>query len=187
MQNGLVKNNKRHLILALLFLGWCLSYLDRMAMNVGIVQIAKDFNLSPSVMGVVLSSFFAGYALMQVPGGWLADKFGSRKVIVVAIVFWSVFTVFTGMAWSLMSMIIIRFMFGLGEGGYPAASSKAIADVFPKEERPSAQTTMMSSNSLGGVIAPLIATPLLVWIGWQNLFMVIGVLGVFGAALLWHY
>jgi MFS family permease len=187
MQNGLVKNNKRHLILALLFLGWCLSYLDRMAMNVGIVQIAKDFNLSPSVMGVVLSSFFAGYALMQVPGGWLADKFGSRKVIVVAIVFWSIFTVFTGMAWSLMSMIIIRFMFGLGEGGYPAASSKAIADVFPKEERPSAQTTMMSSNSLGGVIAPLIATPLLVWIGWQNLFMVIGVLGVFVAALLWHY
>ena len=156
-------------------------------MNVGIVQIAKDFNLSPSVMGVVLSSFFAGYALMQVPGGWLADKFGSRKVIVVAIAFWSIFTVFTGMAWSLMSMIIIRFMFGLGEGGYPAASSKAIADVFPKEERPSAQTTMMSSNSLGGVIAPLIATPLLVWIGWQNLFMVIGVLGVFVAVLLWRY
>ncbi|MCY9005889.1 MFS transporter [Peribacillus frigoritolerans] len=187
MQSSPVKNNKRHMILALLFLGWCLSYLDRMAMNVGIVEIAKDFNLSPSVMGVVLSSFFAGYALMQVPGGWLADKFGSRKVIVVAILFWSLFTVFTGMAWSLMSMIIIRFMFGLGEGGYPAASSKAIADVYPKEERPSAQTTMMSSNSLGGVIAPLIATPLLVWIGWQNLFIVIGIVGVLVAALLWYY
>jgi MFS family permease len=187
LEKALKKNNKRHMILGLLFLAWCLSYLDRMAMNVGIVEIAKDFNLSPSVMGVVLSSFFAGYALMQVPGGWLADKYGSRKVIVVAILFWSLFTVFTGMAWSLMSMIFIRFLFGLGEGGYPAASSKAIADVFPKEERPSAQTTMMSSNSLGGVIAPLIATPLLVWIGWQNLFMVIGILGVFVAALLWYY
>ena len=175
------------MILALLFLGWCLSYLDRMAMNVGIVEIAKDFNLSPSVMGVVLSSFFAGYALMQLPGGWLADKFGSRKVIAIAILFWSIFTVLTGMAWSLMSMIMIRFMFGLGEGGYPAASSKAIADVFPKAERTSAQTIMMSSNSLGGVIAPLIATPLLVWIGWQNLFLAIGILGVFVAALLWYY
>jgi sugar phosphate permease len=175
------------MILALLFLGWCLSYLDRMAMNVGIVEIAKDFNLSPSVMGIVLSSFFAGYALMQLPGGWLADKFGSRKVIAIAILFWSLFTVLTGMAWSLMSMIIIRFMFGLGEGGYPAASSKAIADVFPKAERTSAQTIMMSSNSLGGVIAPLIATPLLVWIGWQNLFIAIGILGVFVAALLWYY
>ena len=187
MKNEQVPNKKRHIILSLLFLGWCLSYLDRMAMNVGIVEIAKDFNLSPSVMGVVLSSFFAGYALMQLPGGWLADKFGSRKVIVIAIVLWSLFTVFTGMAWSLMSMIIIRFMFGLGEGGYPAASSKAIADVFPKKERTSAQTIMMSSNSLGGVIAPLIATPLLVWIGWQNLFFAIGILGFFVAALLWYY
>ena len=175
------------MILALLFLGWCLSYLDRMAMNVGIVEIAKDFNLSPSVMGVVLSSFFAGYALMQLPGGWLADKFGSRKVIAIAILLWSIFTVLTGMAWSLMSMIMIRFMFGLGEGAYPSASSKAIADVFPKAERTSAQTIMMSSNSLGGVIAPLIATPLLVWIGWQNLFIAIGILGVFVAAALWYY
>ncbi|AZV41846.1 MFS transporter [Peribacillus asahii] len=187
MQNNQINNKKRHVILALLFLGWCLSYLDRMAMNVGIVEIAKDFNLSPSVMGVVLSSFFAGYALMQLPGGWLADKFGSRKVIAIAILFWSIFTVLTGMAWSLMSMIMIRFMFGLGEGAYPAASSKAIADVFPKAERTSAQTIMMSSNSLGGVIAPLIATPLLVWIGWHNLFITIGILGVFVAALLWYY
>ncbi|MGK7379606.1 MFS transporter [Planococcus sp. 1R117A] len=187
MQNTEVKNKKRHMILALLFLGWILSYLDRMAMNVGIVEIAKDFNLSPTVMGVVLSSFFAGYALMQLPGGWLADKFGSRKVIAIAILLWSLFTVLTGMAWSLMSMILIRFMFGLGEGAYPAASSKAISDVFPKEERTSAQTIMMSSNSLGGVIAPLIATPLLVWIGWQNLFMAIGIVGVFVAALLWYY
>ncbi|MEH6947106.1 MFS transporter [Bacillus sp. JJ634] len=187
MQNNQINNKKRYVILALLFLGWCLSYLDRMAMNVGIVEIAKDFNLSPSVMGVVLSSFFAGYALMQLPGGWLADKFGSRKVIAIAILFWSIFTVLTGMAWSLMSMIMIRFMFGLGEGAYPAASSKAIADVFPKAERTSAQTIMMSSNSLGGVIAPLIATPLLVWIGWHNLFITIGILGVFVAALLWYY
>lgn len=187
MQNSITVNKKRYMILALLFLGWCLSYLDRMAMNVGIVEIAKDFKLSPTVMGVVLSSFFAGYALMQVPGGWLSDKYGSRKVITIAIIFWSIFTVLTGMAWSLMSMVMIRFMFGLGEGGYPAASSKAIASVFPKRERPGAQTIMMSSNSLGGVIAPLIATPLLVWIGWQNLFIVIGILGVFVAWLLWYY
>lgn len=187
MQTSSKENNKRHLILALLFLGWCLSYLDRLAMNLGIVYIAKDFNLSPSVMGIVLSSFFAGYALMQVPGGWLTDKFGSGKVVTVAILFWSLFTVLTGMAWSLMSMIMIRFLFGLGEGAYPAASSKAIATVFPKKERPGAQTIMMSSNSLGGVIAPLIATPLLVWIGWRSLFWVIGILGIFVAWLLWYY
>lgn len=179
--------NKKHIILALLFLGWCLSYLDRMAMNVSIVEIAKEFDLSPAALGVVLSSFFAGYALMQVPGGWLADKFGSRKIVAVSIIFWSIFTVLTGFAGSLISMIFIRFLFGLGEGGYPSASSKAIADSFPKEERSGAQTIMMSSNSLGGVIAPLIATPLLVWIGWRNVFFAIGVLGVIVAWLLWRY
>lgn len=179
--------NKKHIILSLLFLGWCLSYLDRMAMNVSIVEIAKEFNLSPSALGVVLSSFFAGYALMQVPGGWLADKYGSRKVVTVSIIFWSIFTVLTGFAGSLISMILIRFLFGIGEGGYPAASSKAIAETFPKKERSGAQTIMMSSNSLGGVIAPLIATPLLVWIGWRNVFFVIGVLGVIMAWLLWRY
>lgn len=57
MPNSITVNKKRYMILALLFLGWCLSYLDRMAMNVGIVEIAKDFKLSPTVMGVVLSSF----------------------------------------------------------------------------------------------------------------------------------
>lgn len=181
------KNSKRHVILTLLFTGWCLSYLDRMAMNVSIVEVAKEFHLSPSALGVVLSSFFAGYALMQVPGGWLADKYGSRKIITIAIIFWSIFTVFTGFAWSLLSMIMIRFLFGLGEGAYPAASSKAIADAFPKEERAKAQTIMMSSNSLGGVIAPLIATPLLVWIGWRNVFIAIGLLGIIVAWLLWYY
>jgi len=181
------KKNPKYTILTLLFIGWCLSYLDRMAMNVSIVEIAKEFHLSPSALGIVLSSFFAGYALMQFPGGWLADKYGSRKIIAIAIIFWSIFTVFTGFAWSLLSMIMIRFLFGLGEGAYPAASSKAIADTFPKQERSMAQTVMMSSNSLGGVIAPLIATPLLVWIGWRNVFLVIGALGIIVAWLLWHY
>src|SRR5581483_8522027 len=90
--------NKKYIILALLFLGWCLSYLDRMSMNVSIVQIAKEFHLSPTALGVVLSSFFAGYALMQIPGGWLADKYGSRKIVAVCIIFWSIFTVATGFA-----------------------------------------------------------------------------------------
>ena len=74
-----------------------------------------------------------------------------------------------------------------GKEDTPRLVCKAIADVFPKQERTSAQTIMMSSNSLGGVIAPLIATPLLVWIGWQNLFIAIGLFGVLFAATLWYY
>ena len=119
-----------------------------------------------------------GYAIMQIPGGWLADRFGSRKVIVAAVVAWSIFTAMSGLAWSLTSLILIRFLFGIGEGGY-AAGLKAIADYFPKDKRTKAQSTMMSSNAFGAAIAPIICAPLLVAFGWRNVFLFVGVLGIF--------
>jgi MFS family permease len=115
---------------------------------------------------------------MQIPGGWLADRFGSRKVIVIAVLFWSVFTALTGLAWSLTSLLLIRFLFGIGEGGYPSASTKAISDYFPADKRTKAQSTMMSSNALGGALAPIICAPLLVWLGWRHVFWVISLLGI---------
>src|SRR5213079_2622883 len=106
-------------------------------------KIVKNLSLDASQLGIILSSFFFGYAFMQIPGGWLADRFGSRKVIVVAVLMWSVFTGLTGLAWSLTSLLLIRLLFGLGEGSFPAGSTKAISDYFPKERRTKAQSTMM--------------------------------------------
>ncbi|MGC8001054.1 MFS transporter, partial [Salmonella enterica] len=80
--------------------------------------------LKPSDLGILLSSFFLGYSLLQLPGGWLADRYGSRPVIVISILLWSVFTGVTGVAWSITSLVVIRFIFGLGEGAFPAASVK---------------------------------------------------------------
>jgi MFS family permease len=84
---------RRHLILAILFSAYLLCYMDRMAIATAIPFIAKDFGLSPLGMGGVLSAFFVGYALMQLPGGMLADKFGPRRVMTASIVSWSLFTV----------------------------------------------------------------------------------------------
>ncbi|MGY4352350.1 MFS family permease [Bradyrhizobium sp. GM7.3] len=67
---------------------------------------------------------------MQVPGGWLSDRFGSKYVVIITIVMWSLFTAFTSLAWSLTSLIAIRFMFGIAEGGFPPASIRAVAEVF---------------------------------------------------------
>ncbi|TCP23736.1 sugar phosphate permease [Scopulibacillus darangshiensis] len=181
-----LKNNK-HFILGLLFTGWLLDYLDRMVMSVAVVAIAKDFSLEPGAVGAVLSSFFAGYAIMQIPGGWLSDKFGSRKMLIVSIIFWSIFTVLSGLAWSLISLLVIRFLFGIGEGGYPSASQKAISDFFPKKERAKASSTMMSSNSFGLALAPLVAAPMMVWMGWRLMFIVMGVLGIVMAIIFWKY
>ena len=176
--NGSVNKSESKMILLVLYFGWIISYIDRTVISLAIVQIGEDFTLDASKLGIVLSSFFMGYAIMQIPGGWLADRFGSRKVIVAAVVAWSIFTAMSGLAWSLTSLLLIRFLFGIGEGGYPAASTKAIADYFHKDKRTKAQSTMMSSNAFGAALAPIICAPLLVAFGWRNVFLFVGLLGI---------
>ncbi|WP_211748389.1 MFS transporter [Paenibacillus sp. Marseille-Q4541] len=178
MKDSLTKEPNSKMILAVLFTAWIVSYIDRTVISLALSQMGKDMSLDASLLGIVLSSFFLGYALMQIPGGWLADKFGSRKVIVIAVLFWSLFTGLSGFAWSLTSLLLIRFLFGIGEGAYPAASTKAISDYFSKEKRTKAQSTMMSSNALGGAIAPILCAPLLLWLGWRHTFLAISLLGI---------
>ncbi len=178
---------KRNWILALLFLGWALGNLDRYIMNYAVLHITEDLSLSASSTGLLLSSFFAGYALMQLPGGWLADRFGARKVLITAVIMWSIFTGLTGAAWSMASMIIIRFLFGIGEGGFQPASSKIISQAFPKENRASAMSIMLSSGGIVALIIPILSVTLLTTIGWRTTFVIIGFIGAIIAVLYWYF
>ncbi|MFM1654195.1 MFS transporter [Brevibacillus sp. B_LB10_24] len=172
------KGTGKYVIFILLYLSWCISYIDRAAISIALASIGKEFQLDASVLGVVLSTFFVGYAIMQIPGGWLADKYGSKKVIMIAILMWSIFTVATGLAWSLTSLIVIRLLFGLGEGAFPAASIKGVAEVFPKKDSPKMTSALLSSNYIGSALAPLLIAPMLISFGWRTMFLVIGVAGV---------
>src|SRR6516164_522951 len=136
----------------LLYIAFCISYIDRAAISLALGQIGKDFNLQAADLGIVISAFFLGYAAMQVPGGWLADRFGSKFVVIVTIAMWSLFTVMTGFAWSLVSLIAIRFIFGLAEGGFPSASIKGVAELFDKESRPKMSALLTSSNYAGSMV-----------------------------------
>lgn len=162
----------------LLYLAYVISYVDRAAITLALTQIGKDFNLQASDLGIVISAFFLGYAAMQIPGGWLADRFGSKFVIVIAIASWSVFTVLTSFAWSLGSLIVIRLIFGLTEGAYPSASVKGVTELFDKPSRPKLSALLVSSNYAGSMLAPLIMAPLLIAFGWRQAFEVIGIAGV---------
>src|SRR5688572_25770347 len=108
----------RYTVLSVLVASWLLCYLDRMVMASAIPFIAEDFKLSPLQMGQVMSAFFVGYALMQIPGGLLADRFGPRIVLAVSLVWWSVMTALTGVVGGLAALLVIRVLFGLGEGPY---------------------------------------------------------------------
>ncbi|AND89581.1 MULTISPECIES: MFS transporter [Bradyrhizobium] len=162
----------------LLYIAYCISYIDRAAISLALAQIGKDFNLQAADLGIVISAFFLGYAAMQVPGGWLSDRFGSKYVVIVTIVMWSLFTAFTSLAWSLISLIAIRFIFGIAEGGFPPASIRAIAEVFKKDSRPKMSGLLLSSNYAGSMVAPLIMAPLILWLGWRHAFNAIGIAGI---------
>jgi MFS family permease len=188
MKNILNKGNQttgKYVAFVLLYLGWCISYIDRAAINIALASIGKEFSLNPSVLGVVLSTFFIGYAIMQLPGGWLADKFGSKRVIIFSLLLWSLFTVATGFAWSLTSLIVIRFLFGIGEGAFPCASLKGVAEYFPKAERPKMTAALLSSNYVGSAIAPIVIVPLMLHFGWRHMFLTFGVLGIAFVVIYW--
>jgi MFS transporter, ACS family, glucarate transporter len=173
-----LSQNWKYVIIILLFLGWSIGNFDRFFMNYAILGISKDLQLSASQTGIVLSSFFAGYALMQIPGGWLADRFGFRKIITIAVFAWSVFTIMSGMAWSFMSLILIRFLFGLGEGSFFPSASKGIASWFPQNERSRAMSIMLTSGTVMGVIAPIIGTQSMQSVGWRMIFYIAGAIGI---------
>jgi sugar phosphate permease len=177
------KTTNRYVVFVMLYLGWCVSYVDRVAINLSLASISKDMHLAPAAMGLVLSSFFIAY--MQLPGGWLADKYGSKKVIMLTLILWSAFTVFTGFAWSLVSLIVIRFLFGIGEGAFPCASFKGIPEYFPRAERPRMISLLVSSNYTGSAIAPLLVAPLMLLFGWRNMFYIIGIVGCAYVLVYW--
>lgn len=170
-------------VFVLLYLGYVISYIDRSAISLALSHIGKDFNLGPAELGVVLSAFYLGYAAMQIPGGWLADRFGAKAVVIVSISLWSFFTLMTGLAWSLASLLVIRFLFGLGEGSYPSSAIKGVAEIYTRKDRPKMASLMISSNYTGSFIAPLIIAPLILWLGWRDVFLAIGVAGVIFAVI----
>lgn len=178
-----VQNPK--MILILLFAGNLFSAMDRFVINYGIVHISDDLQLSASSTGMILSVFFLGYAIMQIPGGWMADRFGARIVLIVSVFSFTIFTSLTGVAWSLVSLLIIRFMFGLGEGSFFPAGAKMISVAIPQEKRSQAMSVFLSALTVAGVISPILAATLLVSIGWRMMFGIIGIFGFTIGLLYW--
>jgi sugar phosphate permease len=175
----------RHTALTALFMIWILSYMDRMAMATAVPYIAKEFNLSAVAMGGLISAFFFGYAASQIPGGILADRFGSRKVITWGVLWWSVFTFFTGLANNVFNMMWIRIFFGIGEGIVPAATWKACATWSPARERSTTAALMLSSNSLGPALAPLFVTAVMAAWGWRMVFYSLFIPGILLVLWVW--
>lgn len=173
-----LQSENRYVVFFFLYIGFCISYIDRSAIGLALPAVSKDFNLAPTEMGVVISAFFIGYSIMQIPGGWLSDHFGSKTVILVALTLWSIFTFTTGHASTLAGLLFLRFVFGLCEGPYAGSCYRAIAEYFPRELRPAFTTGILSSNYIGSAMAPVVIVPLILWFGWRGMFQILGIVGL---------
>ncbi|MFH9727527.1 MFS transporter [Streptomyces sp. NPDC017254] len=171
----------------LLFAAWLVDYADRLVINLVLPSLGAEFDLDRTRQGLVVSAFFLAYALCQIPGGLLADRFGGRRVTLWALLTWSVFTALTGFAWSFAVLLALRFAFGAAEGIFPPAAMKVLVERTRPEERMSANGTVMSSNALAAVITPLAVAPLVAVFGWRSAFWSTAALGVLAlvAVRLW--
>ena len=173
----------RHRVLALLFALMLITYLDRVCFSTTASSVGADLGLSLSQVGFAGSAFVVGYVIFEIPGGWLADRFGARLMLTRIVVWWSAFTALTGAAWSFGSLVAIRFLFGCGEAGaFPGATS-AIARWFPRYELGRAQSVVMFGSRVGFALTSWIVIALMSPLGWRGVYWVFAVLGIVWAAV----
>ncbi|STW04425.1 D-galactarate permease [Klebsiella grimontii] len=146
-------------------------------------EVAKELQLSAVSMGYIFSAFGWAYLLMQIPGGWLLDKFGSKKVYSYSLFFWSLFTFLQGfvdmfpLAWAGISMFFMRFMLGFSEAPSFPANARIVAAWFPTKERGTASAIFNSAQYFSlALFSPLLGWLTFAW-GWEHVFTVMGVIG----------
>jgi MFS transporter, ACS family, glucarate transporter len=175
---------KRYGVVAALFVLSMITYIDRACISTAKDPIARDLGFSDAQMGLVFSAFALGYALAQIPSGWLADRYGPRLALAAVVAGWSALTALTGAAWSLTSMVVIRFLFGVGEAGAFPGSARAFVNWLPVGERGMANGVLFSGSRVGAALAfPMLVAMVDQW-GWRGSFVVLGLVGV-GWAVFW--
>ena len=163
---------------ALLFVAYAIDYIDRLAINLALPLLGEEFDLDYSQRGLIISTFFIAYTLAQLPGGLLADRYGAVRMALIGLVAWSAFTGLTALAWSFGTLLVVRFLFGLAQGVFPAAAVKLVAERSIPEQRATATGWMNSSNAVGTLLAIVVAAALLPLIGWRGMFLAVAALGV---------
>lgn len=165
-----------------------IQYVDRICISKAMPLIRTDLGFTNVQVGYVFGAFTLAYALFEIPGGWLGDRFGPKKVLMRIVLWWSFFTAATGWAWSAASMMVARFLFGAGEAGCFPNITKAFTTWLPREERIRAQSVLWLAARWGGALTPLLVVAVLGLVGsWRRAFELFGVLGVIWAVFFYRW
>ena len=175
----------RHMVIVFAVTLGVITYIDRVCISQAAPFITEDLGLTKAQMGWVFAAFAWSYALFEIPGGYLGDWIGPRKVLMRIVIWWSFFTAATGWAWNYISLLVTRFMFGAGEAGCFPNLTKAFTTWLPPSERVRAQGIMWMSARWGGAFTPVLVFWVLQFVSWRRAFEIFGGLGVLWA--IWFY
>jgi MFS transporter, ACS family, glucarate transporter len=184
---SLVPSRARHLVIGFAVALAIITYIDRVAISVAAPFISADLGLSRPQMAWALAAFGWAYAVFEIPGGWLGDKIGPRRVLLRIVLWWSAFTAATGLAWSAPSLIMIRALFGAGEAGAFPNLTRVLTTWLPVSERERAQAMVWLATRVSGALTPLIVAMLIGAVGWRRTFDIFGVLGAIWAILFYRW
>lgn len=178
---------QRFVLISILFFHSVNTYMDRACIASAADHIIKDLSLTKEMFGLILGIFAVGYALFQVPSGWIADRFGARKALTVVVTVWSMFTALTGAVRSTVQMLVCRFLFGMGEAGAFPGATQAFFRWLPVKERGLAHGINFSGSRLGAALSLFLMPWLISLIGWRMTFVVNGLIGIIWATvwLIW--
>ncbi|QJD80712.1 MFS transporter [Spirosoma rhododendri] len=173
---------KRYQLILVFVVFAIITYLDRNSISSVGDDITRELGLSDQQWGLILSAFSLAYGAFEIPTGLLVDKVGPRKTLFRIVLWWSVFTLLTGLATGFYFLLIVRFLFGAGEAGAFPTVSVAIARWFPSIERGRIQSIVWMGSRMGGAMAPIMSIQLAESFGWRGVFYLFGGLGLMWAA-----
>jgi len=172
------RSHGRWYILGLICLMYLITYLDRVTISNTAPEIRTEFGFDQKTMGWIFSSFVWAYALFQVPGGWLSERFGPRVILACLVAYWSLMTAAVGLASGWLSFMVLLFLLGTGEAGAFPGATRAMQMWYPRRERGFCQGFTHSASRLGAAVAPPIIGLIIIALGWRWVFYICGAVGL---------
>jgi MFS family permease len=169
---------KRYQVLLILSLLSMITFLDRVALSSASSDIMDNLHINTVQWGWILGMFTLAYASFEIPTGLLGDKFGGKIILIRVVIWWSLFTILTGLASGFIMLLIVRFLFGVGEAGAYPNTSILLSKWFPVLERGRAQATIWGASRLGAALTPFIVLPIQQKYSWHVSFYALGFVGL---------
>ncbi|PYT77487.1 MAG: MFS transporter [Acidobacteria bacterium] len=179
----------RWFLVVWLFVLSAVAFIDRVNLSVAGAKFSEEFAISNVRLGLVFSIFLFGYAIFQTPAGWLADRFGPRRMLTLGLVLWGVFSALTAaiphnLANAVLILAVIRFLLGAGESVMFPASNQFVARWIPSNERGAANGIIFAGVGIGSAATPTLITFIMLHYGWRTSFLLSALLG-FAAGAVW--